>query len=497
MFKRSAGILLHPTSVPGNFGIGDLGYEAYHWLDYLQECGCRLWQVLPLGPTGYGDSPYQCFSTFAGNPYLISPQLLLEDELISEEQAYDHPPFPGDRVDYGQVIPWKLRLLRQAYHTFLQHPQPAIEQEFLTFCTAQQDWLDDFALFMALKVFFQGCAWPEWDEPLRKREPRAMQDFHCAHPELVQEIQFQQFLFFRQWQALHKYASEKGIQIIGDVPIFVAQDSCDVWSHPELFKLHSSGKPRVVAGVPPDYFSPTGQRWGNPLYDWRAHQKSDFEWWTKRLANSLTLYDYVRLDHFRGFIACWEVPAHSPTAVKGRWVKTPGRQLFQRLQRHLGKHAELPFIAEDLGIITEEVLALREEFSLPGMRVLQFAFGDANPRNPFLPHNFAPHSVVYTGTHDNDTSAGWFASLNVQEQQFVEVYLPNIAHNPARELMRMAWSSVAVFALAPLQDVLGLGSEARMNFPGTFGQNWTWRLSTPVSSLPVEPLREMNYLYNR
>lgn len=494
--KRTGGILLHPTSLPGEWGVGELGQQAFRWIEFLQQSHCGLWQVLPLGPTGYGDSPYQSFSSFAGNPNLISFQWLYQDGLLDQSDYRDHPPFSAQRVDYGILIPWKNERLARAYHHFRQRKPGELQGEFEQFCALHAHWLEDFALFMALKQAHRGRAWMEWDEPYRKRHPIALQTFAEKNRELVDSFRFQQFLFFRQWTAVRKAANAAGIRIIGDVPIFVAQDSCDVWCNPHLFKLKADGTPRVVAGVPPDYFSPTGQRWGNPIYDWRAHRQTDFDWWKKRIRHTLTLVDLIRIDHFRGFCACWEIPAHLPTAEIGRWVKAPGKRLFRRLAIELG--GKLPFIAEDLGVITPDVVQLRDSFQLPGMKILQFAFDSQDPRDPFLPHNFFPLCVVYTGTHDNDTTLGWYLSLSDPILETARRYLPALDQDPAWQLIRYAWASVAVFALAPFQDFLRLGSEARMNHPGRVAQYWSWRMTDDsLSPQLAEAIAALNDQYNR
>lgn len=496
IFRRSGGILLHPTSLPGNFGIGELGGQALRWIDFLKQSGCGLWQILPLGPTGYGDSPYQCFSSFAGNPNLISLELLYQENLLDQKDFENAPNFVSERVDYGLLIPWKAHMLYRAYQNFRQRRLPQMRADFEEFCAQQADWLDDFALFMALKQVHQGRAWMEWDEPLRKRSPRALQSFIAQHEDTIDAYRFQQFVFFRQWSTLRAAANQNGIRIIGDVPIFVAQDSCDVWCNPQLFKLNPQGYPRVIAGVPPDYFSPTGQRWGNPLYNWKAHRQSDFDWWKRRIKHTLTQVDLIRIDHFRGFCACWEIPAHYPTAEKGRWVKSPGKSLFRQLASNLG--GELPLIAEDLGVITPDVIELRETFQLPGMKVLQFAFDDHNPANPFLPHNFIPRAVVYTGTHDNDTTLGWYTSAAEGVQAMARRYLPLIDQNPPWQLIQFAWASVACFAIAPFQDFLGLGSEARLNFPGKVGSYWSWRAKEDaLDGYLAERIARLNEQYNR
>ncbi|GAB4475953.1 MAG: 4-alpha-glucanotransferase [Anaerolineales bacterium] len=495
-YKRSGGILLHPTSLPGNLGVGELGHQAFRWVDFLQKSQCGLWQILPLGPTGYGDSPYQCFSSFAGNPNLISLEMLYQEGLLDQSDLEERPQFSPQRIDYGILIPWKQKRLQRAYQNFLKRRTAELEIEFEQFCQLHGEWLDDFALFMALKQAHDGRAWMEWDEPYRLRTKEALDSFKAEHAFLVDSFRFQQFLFFRQWTAVRKAANAAGIRIVGDVPIFVAQDSCDVWCNPRLFKLKPSGYPRVIAGVPPDYFSATGQRWGNPIYNWKAHHQSNFAWWKRRIRHTLSQVDFIRIDHFRGFCACWEIPAHFPTAEIGRWVRSPGKKLFRHLSAELG--GKLPFIAEDLGVITPDVVQLREMFGLPGMKILQFAFDSQDPRDPFLPHNFSPQCVVYTGTHDNDTTLGWYLSMGNGVLNTARWYLPELDQDPAWQMIRYAWASVAVFAIAPLQDFLRLDSDARMNYPGKIGQYWSWR-ATEESLAPslTEAIATLNYRYNR
>lgn len=491
---RAAGILLHPTSLPGPYGIGDLGKMAFAWVDALVLGKQKLWQILPLGPTGYGDSPYQCFSAFAGNPYLISPDRLVEDGLLSKGDIPANN-FPADRVDFGPVIEYKVQLLAKAWENFQSGTAPKLQADYAAFVAAQAAWLPDFALFMALKDAHHGASWLSWELPLILREPEALAK---ARKELADTIglhQFRQFIFFRQWRAVKAYANSKGIKIVGDVPIFVSSDSADVWANPECFLLDEKRQPTVVAGVPPDYFSATGQLWGNPLYNWEVLKATSYEWWLNRLRATLELVDLVRLDHFRGFEAYWEIKAGMPTAQVGQWVKGPGINFFNTVKTALG---DLPIIAEDLGIITPEVNALREEFKLPGMKILQFAFGGAT-EDRFLPHTYRdPCCVIYTGTHDNDTTRGWFESVSEKEQRFVCRYLGTDGKNVVWDLIRLAWMSVADMALVPLQDILELGSEARMNLPGRAAGNWAWRLREgQLTPRHLERLAELTVLYAR
>jgi 4-alpha-glucanotransferase len=487
---RSAGVLLHPTSLPGPDGIGDVGPQAYRWVDWLAATGCAFWQVLPLGPTGYGDSPYQCFSAFAGNPYLVSPELLLHDGLLATADLDDRPEFPADRVDFGPVIQWKLQLLDRAYEHYLADPTP-LRAQFDTFQQQEYAWLSDFALFMSIKESQGGVAWEHWPEPLRLRDPHALAE--ARQSEAVQRHAFRQFLFFKQWTALREYAHAKGLRIIGDIPIFVAFDSADAWSHPELFYFDEDRKPTVVAGVPPDYFSATGQLWGNPLYRWEAHAQSGYAWWIDRMRATLKQVDLIRLDHFRGFAGYWAVPYGHPTAEVGEWRPGPNRHFLTALQQGLGG---LPIIAEDLGLITPDVIELRDSFDLPGMRIFQFGFG--SPQDAFLPHNYVRNCVAYTGTHDNDTVLGWYKTAPKAEQELARQYLNATARNLPWAMIRLLWASVANTVVAPMQDLLSLGTEARMNFPGKLGGNWAWRvLDDQLTDELQEKLLEFNTIYGR
>jgi 4-alpha-glucanotransferase len=491
--NRSAGLLLHPSSLPGPHGIGDFGPVAYAWVDALVRAGQKWWQVLPLNPTGFGDSPYQSPSAFAGNTNLLSPDALLHDGLLeAPDLAGVH--FPADRVDYQGVTPFKNQLVAQAWRRFENGRAGHLRAEFDGFCTRHAGWLEDFALFQALKEVHGEKNWQDWPPDLVRREPLAQ---HLAREKLADALgrhRFGQFLFFRQWKALKDYANHRGVRLVGDVPIFVASDSADVWAHPELFYLDERRRPTVVAGVPPDYFSATGQLWGNPLYNWEASRQSGHAWWIARLRATLEYVDVVRIDHFRGFEAYWEIPAGAPTAQSGRWVKGPGVELFDIIRQALGR---VPILAEDLGLITPEVEALRDRVGLPGMRVLQFGFSDT-AKNPYLPHNYVRNTIVYTGTHDNDTTVGWYAELPEKERQLLHRYAPQVEVDPARELMRLGWASVADYAIAPLQDVLRLGSEARMNTPGQPAGNWAWRLRPDqLTAAAVDWLGELTALYGR
>lgn len=494
-FDRTSGILLHPTCLPGPDGIGDLGPEAYRWVDFLNEAGCGLWQVLPLGPTGYGDSPYQCFSAFAGNPYLISPALLLDEGLLSLDDLKDRPEFPVDRVDFGPVIEWKKKILHRSYLKFMSAPHPAIQNVLLEFQQVNSSWLPDYALFSTLKERNNGRPWVEWSEPLRKRQQKTLDEFRQENHTLIDEIMFYQFLFFRQWSRLKAYANSLNIKIVGDVPLFISHDSADAWALPELFTLDANGYPTVVAGVPPDYFSPTGQLWGNPLYKWEVHKENGYTWWIDRIASCLKMVDILRLDHFRGFAGYWEVPANMKTAEIGAWKHGPGTDLFKAIKTSLGS---LPIIAEDLGKITPDVVALRDHFDLPGMRIFQFAFSD-DDTNIFLPHNYNRNTVAYTGSHDNDTTIGWFNSAPEQEKRFCLEYLGKDSTNDiAMDMIRCVWSSVANFAIAPLQDFLRLDTHARMNYPGRESGNWNWRTSIHYQNNSLaKQIHRMNEIYSR
>jgi 4-alpha-glucanotransferase len=492
-FKRASGIFLHPTSLPGPYGIGDLGPGSYRWVDWLAGSGCKLWQILPLGPTGYGDSPYQCFSSFAGNHYLISPELLFHDNLLHSNDLIETNNFSMERVDFGTLIPWKLNLLERAYLRF-SSGSGSLQEDFDSFCSNNAIWLDDYALFMAIKEKYGGGSWEGWPELLRRRESIILEEARKNLASSISRYSFYQYIFFRQWGALLDHAHQQGLHIIGDIPIFVASDSSDVWSHPDLFFLDHNLKPNFVAGVPPDYFSPTGQLWGNPLYRWEVHKFTGYKWWLERIRASLKLVDILRIDHFRGFASYWEIPAGYPTAEVGRWVIGPGADLFSAIRASLGE--DLPIIAEDLGLITPEVTNLRDQFGLPGMKVLQFGF--SGPENPFLPHAYSQNCVAYTGTHDNDTALGWYETAPEKEKDFARRYLEIDGKDFSWDLIRCSWRSTAIFALAPMQDFLALGSEARLNFPSRLGGNWEWRLKEGDLNMELQGrIKELNWLYQR
>ena len=490
---RKSGIILHPTSLPGPDGIGDLGPAAFAWLEALKTAGIGLWQVLPLSPTGYGDSPYQAFSAFAGNPYQISPALLLEKGWLEAEDFNDRPEFPVEHIDFGSAIQWKLKILNRAYQRFL-HIKHHKQADYAGFVEKNRYWLEDYALFMTIKESQNGVAWTDWPEPLRNRQTDVIESFIEKHASEIEKQRFFQYCFTQQWQQLREFAHQNNIQIIGDIPIFVSHDSADVWANPGLFFLDETGKPTVVAGVPPDYFSPTGQLWGNPHYRWKVHAKDGYRWWLSRIENTLQMVDLIRMDHFRGFAGYWEVPAGQTTAEIGKWVKGPGEDLFNAIRSKLG---DLPIIAEDLGRITPDVVELRDHFNLPGMKILQFAF-EPDARDPFLPHNYPVNCVAYTGTHDNDTTRGWYESRPQAETSACLRYLASDGENIAWDMIRAVWASTARLALAPLQDFLQLGSEARMNYPGKPAGNWNWRVRQDQITLELlDYIRELNATYGR
>ncbi len=493
-FQRSSGILVHPTSFPNRYGIGDLGPEAYRFLDFLHETGTKLWQILPLGPTGYGDSPYQSFSAFAGNPYLVSPDLLLEDGLLHPDDIKEAPGFSDSQVDFGRVIGAKLNILERAFIRFEREPELAsVREAYAAFCADTANWLDDYALFMAIKEAKGGGSWAGWSRELRNRADAALAEASQKYSDAIKRFKFYQFVFFRQWNALRAYAKEKNIRIIGDIPIFVSFDSSDVWSNPELFYLDEQKVPTVVAGVPPDYFSPTGQLWGNPLYKWRVHKETGYAWWIERFQASFELVDIVRLDHFRGFAGYWEIPANSLTAETGRWVPGPSADFFAAMEEGLG---DLAIIAEDLGEITPDVFELRDQFNLPGMKILQFAFSEDS--NPFLPHHYPENCVAYTGTHDNDTVWGWYDTAPEDYRDFARRYMSVDGSDIAWDMIRALWHSRADMVLAQMQDILNLGPEARMNYPGRLGGNWDWRMrADALSDKLKDKLRALNEATNR
>ncbi|HEX9037556.1 MAG TPA: 4-alpha-glucanotransferase [Ktedonobacterales bacterium] len=493
-WSRAGGVLAHPTSLPGPHGVGDLGPGADQFFDFLATAGQTLWQTLPLGPTGYGNSPYAALSAFAGNPALVSPERMIDDGLLTPEEIAAAPSFPQRRVDYDAATTWKMRLLSSACARFFEQPEHPLRAEFDAFCAANDSWLEDFALFMALKGAHGQRAWVEWPRRYAQRQPQALAEARRTLADTISLHRFVQFLFFRQWARARADAARRGIRIIGDLAIFVAHDSADVWSHRNYFSLDNDGQPTVVAGVPPDYFSLTGQRWGNPLYRWDAMAASGFQWWIERVRQALKVYDIIRLDHFRGFESYWEIPGAAPDAVQGSWQPGPGAPLFTAIREALG---EVPFIAEDLGVITPEVRALQRELGFPGMRILQFAFG-GSARNRDLPHNYTSHSVVYTGTHDNDTTRGWFEARTGHEREYALQYLSCEPDDVTWAMIRAAYASVARLALVPLQDVLNESSEGRMNYPSRADGNWEWRyVEADLTFSQAQRLRALTELYGR
>jgi len=503
--QRASGVLAHPTMFPSRYGIGDLGQAAEDFVAFLARGKQTLWQVLPLNPTGFGDSPYQSFSTFAGNQLLVSPDTLLADGLLTEEDLADIPDFPEDSVDYGEVIPYKTALLRKAFSRFEETASRAQKMTFTRFCNENADWLDGYALFVALKFhfirerentfhspeykayavrykkrltksqideYFYGAVWHSWPADIAAREPKAVAQWSKKLADDIRFEKFCQYLFFTQWAGIRALAARNGIRIIGDIPIFVALDSADVWCDRDLFLLDENGDPTSVAGVPPDYFSATGQLWGNPLYDWDAHAQTDYAWWIRRVRAALRVTDEIRIDHFRGFESYWDIPYGSKNAMRGQWAKGPGVSLFDALREALG---DLPIIAEDLGIITPAVEELRDGLGLPGMKVLQFGF-DAGTKNLNMPHNFKTNNlVVYTGTHDNDTTLGWYAGTDALVSDQFRRYMNVSGEGASWDLIRLAFLSIANYAVTPVQDVLSLGSDARMNAPGIAVGNWQFR----------------------
>ncbi|KAM3096053.1 4-alpha-glucanotransferase [Phormidesmis sp. 146-35] len=495
-FPRSSGILLHPTCFPGRFGIGELGSEAQKFVDFMVDSGQQFWQVLPLGPTGYGNSPYSSYSAMAGNPFLISLEVLQDQGWLEESDLWNVPDFPIDWVDFDRVTAFKLPLLHKACNQFKTQATAEQQQKFADFCHSRAYWLEDYALFMALKDDHGGTSWHTWKPELAKRQPDEMVE---ARERLNAEVYFYkyvQFEFFQQWAEVKKCANDRNIQIIGDIPIYVAHDSSDVWANPENFSLdEKTGEAAMMAGVPPDYFSETGQLWGNPVYNWEHLQATGFSWWIRRFEAMLDYVDLIRIDHFRGFEAYWAVPQGEETAMNGEWIKAPGEYFFETLNQKLGR---LPILAEDLGVITPEVDALRDRFDFPGMKILQFAFG-SDPGNPFLPFNFVRNCVVYTGTHDNDTTAGWYDSASDWEKEQLYDYLGCISPDGVHwDLIRLALQSIANQALIPLQDLLGLGTNARMNFPSTATGNWGWRYRGEALNSEVSyKLKKLTHLNGR
>jgi len=489
---RASGVLMHVTSLPSPYGIGDVGPTAVAWVDRLHETGQRWWQVLPLGPTGYGDSPYQSLSSFAGNPLLISPAWLIEDGLLRARDCAGWS-FSATAVDFDAVKRFKRSLLDGAWRNFSTGSRSDLRPAFERFGQDQAHWLDDYALFHALKARYGGASYLQWPEELVRRTPAALDQARRDLASQVEQVRFAQFVLSRQGARLKAHARAKGVRLLGDLPFFVSPDSSDVWAHPELFLLDAEHRPRVVAGVPPDYFSAHGQRWGNPIYDWDALGARGYRWCIDRVRALLAHVDAIRLDHFRGFTAAWHIPAGAPTAQSGQWVPGPGADFFDAVQKALGG---LPLLAEDLGIITPDVSALRDAFHLPGTRVLQFAF-DGHADNPYLPDNYVPNTVVYTGTHDNSTTRGWYEDMPDAERRNLWRYVKRAGATSADAspaLLRLAWSSVAALAIAPLQDVLNLGNDARMNQPGSADGNWRWRCTSEMlSASAFQLLRDLTH----
>ncbi len=492
---RQSGVLLHPTSFPSEYGIGDLGSYAYAFIDFLEAAGQSLWQILPLGHTGYGDSPYQAFSAFAGQPLVISPQKLIEQGFLSKEDFCDMPLWDALKIDYGPVINYKFSILNKAFNRFQSQPEHPLQKDFIIFCSAEAFWLEDYALFMSLKDAHNGEIWTQWPNEIAFPNKEAKQKWASILEEQVRFYKFIQFIFNIQWNSLKQYANSKQIQIIGDIPIFVSFDSADVWASKELFLLDSKGNPSFVAGVPPDYFSEIGQLWGNPLYNWDYHRQENYKWWISRIRYGLKYTDYLRIDHFRGFEACWAIPFGSPNAINGSWTKGPDKELFKALEAALGNN--LPIIAEDLGIITDSVRELRDSFAFPGMKILQFAFENIED-NDYLPHHHCYNSICYSGTHDNDTSLGWYLKASSQSQDKFRRYFNTDGNCVSWDFVRACFSSSSKMAIVPLQDILSQDSSCRMNTPGTTLNNWQYRYNPDMLSVELtKALLDISVLYGR
>ena len=493
---RYSGVLVHPTSFPSPYGIGDMGRGAHEFIDFLAMAGQHLWQVLPLGPSGNGNSPYQSYSVFAGQTLLISPELLIEKKLLTEADVHPIPEFNADRVDYDKVTTYKTSLFKKAYEHFRHTADKNLLEEYDSFQSNNQYWLDDYCLYMAGKDYHNGLPWYEWEDSLLDPTPKERASWMKLLASEIDYYRFIQFAFFSQWYELKDYANKKGIAIIGDIPIFTAPDSADVWANKELFKLDSKGHPLEVAGVPPDYFSATGQLWGNPLYDWDAMKDDGYRWWIERVRNQLDQVDYIRIDHFREFEAYWAVPAGEETAMNGKWKKGPGEALFEAIQKALGE--ELPIFAEDLGIITPEVEKLRDTLGFPGMKILQFGF-DGTGESTFLPHQLSTRNCIcYTGTHDNDTTCGWYEHTSEQNKDKVRRYMNTDASSVSWDFIRTCLGTIAKYAIFPVQDLLKLGSEHRMNTPGTATGNWEFRYrSGLLDEGMAKGLKQMTELFGR
>ena len=493
-FQRSSGTLVHPTSFPAEYGIGDLGSEARRFIDFLVETKQSVWQVLPLGPTGYGNSPYASYSAFAGNYYLISPDILVEKELLKRAEADDKKMPVTTQVNYEKAFAQKREILNLAAQRFFEKADKAQMEQYEKFVEDNAYWINDYCLFMAALETNDLKPWNQWDNGIAHRKTKALNTFEEENSERIRFHYWSQYEFFSQWYALKKYANDKNIRVVGDIPIFVDHNSADVWAQPKYFEVDAEGNRQLVAGVPPDYFSETGQLWGNPLYKWAELEKDGYAWWLERFKQMFEMYDAIRVDHFRGFDAYWEVKADEKTAIKGRWVKGPGSKLFDTIKDKLG---ELPIIAEDLGVITKEVVALREKYNFPGMKILQFAFTD-NSGNNFLPHNYSQNCVTYTGTHDNDTTLGWYNSATDHEKHFARKYTRSSGDQMNWELIRLGLFSVADQAIIPLQDYMNLGTEHRMNYPGTTEGNWMWRYTPEMlEKVDKQRIQDMIEMSNR
>ena len=492
MTNRKSGILLHITSLPGQEGVGTLGKEAYAFVDFLEESGQKLWQILPLGPVGAGNSPYQCYSAFAGNPVLIDLELLLEEDLLNVADFQTLPSFKKTKVEFDKVSTWKSSMLKKAFQQFQENKFDHFRDEYYHFLDEHSWWLNDYALFISAREYFGGLHWSEWDRGIKFREPEAVTNLSEKLEQQIAFEKFVQFMFFRQWHRLKRYANDNGIQIVGDVPLYVSGDSSDVWTNTDIFLLDDELNPADVGGVPPDYFSETGQLWGNPVFNWQRLKERNYDWWMARLHFNLNMFNLVRIDHFRGLESFWSVPADEETAINGRWVPAHGYEMLSLIKSQVGV---LPFITEDLGIITPDVDLLRERFNLPGMKVLQFAFTtDATNRD--LPHNYERNYVVYSGTHDNNTSLGWLNAVEGEEKKLVEKYVSK--ENATRHIMEMALASVADTAILPMQDVLELDEKSRMNTPGTANGNWGWRFQwKQLKEGQKTFLKEATEKYNR
>ncbi len=492
--KRAGGVLLHPVSLPSSHGIGDLGAAAHRWLAWLADAGCSMWQMLPLGPPGYSESPYQSYSSFAGNPLLISLDALVEDDLLTADDMHAMPEFPVDRIDYVDVMSFKYGALALAAERFFHGENTSLLEAFEEFEDENQEWLNDFTLFMALKEAHDGLPWTAWESDLTTRQPEAIVRATRALESEIDKYRFHQFIFHQQWQQIRRHASDVGVELIGDLPIYVAHDSVEVWLHPELFQVDECGMPTHVAGVPPDYFSPTGQRWGNPLYRWERMKEEKFDWWVRRFKAVLKRVGLVRFDHFLGLNRYWQIPAENQTAEQGIWQPAPGVDLLNTLREALGG---LPIIVEDLGLVTPEVIELRDQFGLPGMKVLQFAFG-SGPENESLPHYYPVNCVAYTGTHDNETSRGWYENASESIGDHFRRYTGSDGSHAAWDMIRCIWESRADRALAPMQDLLNLSNEARMNVPGTSEGNWSWRMQEiHLSRQLADKMHALNERTNR